>query len=453
MRHRRLLQALLVVFGCCALAPVAGAASLCTNRGGSLSLYASGGPATPLSDTVIPVCTTGRVEVRFSGGPAAGGYSGNESWQPQGVGELDVLMYRSHGRTVRNASLVLGGFGGPVQSAVERSAATGAAACSDRSDGPVGGFFIPTVRGQRITLNLASGEPLFGTRCAGPLDVDLRTALPMVNLGLGSVLHGRLRIDLQGAHPFSAHGFSGVARSTLVLRLGRAQTAHQSPPPTEPTSGRRTRIVNVNYQVQSLRGTAVADVRGSSDAAVCGPLDACGLSGTIDVTPGKLRGGSVYLSANAPTRRPLRDLLAAVGLGAGGNRSGIAALGGGSAHLHGAIAADLTQTQQCRDATTFNQALVLLEAHGDRVQVSLSPAQSQAADPLRTRCPGPELGDNTLTSATLPRSALRRRTLTVSLKGRSFSDGAYGVGTHSTLVLTLRRVRVSTQTYISPSPP
>jgi hypothetical protein len=186
---------------------------------------------------------------------------------------------------------------------------------------------------------------------------------------------------------------------------------------------------------------------------VCGPFDACGLSGTIDVSPGTLRGGSVYLSANAPARRPLGDLLAAVGLGPGQNRSGIAALGGGSAHLHGAIVADLTQTQQCRDATAVSEAQVLLEARGDRLQVSLSPAQSQAADPLRTRCPGPDLGDNTLTSATLPRSALRRRTLTVALHGRPFCDGPYALRTRSTLVLTLRRGRMSTQTYRLPSAP
>jgi hypothetical protein len=114
---------------------------------------------------------------------------------------------------------------------------------------------------------------------------------------------------------------------------------------------------------------------------------------------------------------------------------------------------DLTQTQQCRDATRLSDAQVLLEARGDRVRVSLSPARSQAADPLRTRCPGPELGNHALTSAIVPRSALRRRTFTVALHGRSLRDGPYQVRTRSTLVLTLRRVRVSTQTYRLPSPP
>jgi hypothetical protein len=145
---------------------------------------------------------------------------------------------------------------------------------------PVEGFFTPRVRGRRITLNLVSGFPLLGTRCAGPLDVDLGSALPAVTLSLSRVIHGRLRIDLRGAHRFSAHGFSGVVRSTLVLRLGRAKAVPHSQGSPVPTSGQRTRIVNVTYRVQRLRGTAVADIRASSDAAVCGPLDACGLSGT-----------------------------------------------------------------------------------------------------------------------------------------------------------------------------
>jgi hypothetical protein len=281
MRHPLVLQALLVGFGCCMLPPAAAAASPCSSGSTSESFYAFPGKVTFLGDISIPVCETGRVEVSFSGGPAGGRYAGTDSWQPQGTGDLDLLTYRIHGRTVRAASLALGGSGGPLQSAVGRSAAPGqTTACSDLSSGPVEGFFTPRVRGRRITLNLVSGFPLLGTRCPGPLDVDLGSALPAVTLSLSGVIHGRLRIDLRGAHRFSAHGFSGVVRSTLVLRLGRAKAVPHSQGSPVPTSGQRTRIVNVTYRVQRLRGTAVADIRASSDAAVCGPLDACGLSGT-----------------------------------------------------------------------------------------------------------------------------------------------------------------------------
>jgi hypothetical protein len=78
---------------------------------------------------------------------------------------------------------------------------------------------------------------------------------------------------------------------------------------------------------------------------------------------------------------------------------------------------------------------------------------TSGTDPLRTRCPGPELGQHALTSATLPRGALRRQAVTVALKGNAFGDGPYRVRTRSTMTLTLRRVRVRTLTYRIPSPP
>jgi hypothetical protein len=309
------------------------------------------------------------------------------------------------------------------------------------------------VRGQRITLNLLTGSPLFPTRCAGPLDVDLGTAVPATTLSLGRVVRGHLRIDLRGARRFSAHGFSGVIRSTVVLALGRPRTMHPRQGSPVVKSGQRMRFVTVTYRVQRLRGSAVSEVGASRDAAQCGPLDACGLSGTIGFVPGAARGGSVYLTAQAPARRPLRDSLAAVGLGAGGNRGGIAVNGGGDAPVRGGVVADLAQGGVCRDVTRVSHTQLGLDVRRGRLRVSLSPAESQAADPLRTRCPGPDLGQHVLTSATLPRSALRRRTLTVSLHGNSFTDGPYTVRTRSTVMLTLRRVRVRTQVFRLPSAP
>jgi hypothetical protein len=115
--------------------------------------------------------------------------------------------------------------------------------------------------------------------------------------------------------------------------------------------------------------------------------------------------------------------------------------------------ADLAQGGVCRDVTRVSHTQLGLDVRRGRLRVSLSPAESQAADPLRTRCPGPDLGQHVLTSATLPRSALRRRTLTVSLHGNSFTDGPYTVRTRSTVMLTLRRVRVRTQVFRLPSAP
>ncbi len=73
-------------------------------------------------------------------------------------------------------------------------------------------------------------------------------------------------------------------------------------------------------------------------------------------------------------------------------------------------------------------ASVSLETRAGRLLVSLSPRSSQAADPLRTRCPGPELGQHAFTRASLPRTALRHRVLTVAPDGNAFGDGPYGYG-------------------------
>ncbi|HTU30354.1 MAG TPA: hypothetical protein VMF07_13305, partial [Solirubrobacteraceae bacterium] len=69
----------------------------------------------------------------------------------------------------------------------------------------------------------------------------------------------------------------------------------------------------------------------------------------------------------------------------------------------------------------------------------LAPSDSQAADPLRTRCPGPDLGSHVFVAARVPASVLRRRAFTANLRGRAFSDGPYRVSTRSTLAVTLRR--------------
>jgi hypothetical protein len=314
------------------------------------------------------------------------------------------------------------------------------------------------VRGGRIVVSLAqSGAGLIGTRCAGPLAVDVAAALPTASISLRRIAHGGAVLDLRGTHTFAARGFSGVVRSTVVLRLGRARANHPSPPvpapPSAPGHGKRISAITVTYRVERLRGTAVADVGTLTDPGQCGPFDACGLSGAITMTPAPAHGGSVSLFAEASAARPRRDLLAAVGFSTHGNPARIGVAGGGEQPLHGAVAADLHQGAECRDQTRLSAASVQLQSHAGRLLMSLSPVSTSGTDPLRTRCPGPELGQHALTSATLPRGALRRQVVTVALKGNAFGDGPYRVRTRSTMTLTMRRVRVRTLTYRVPSPP
>lgn len=420
------------------------------------------GRAKLLGETDVPVCETGQVEVSFTSDgttPCACAYIGTDTWQPQGGGDLNVLTYRRDGRRQFDTELLLGGAVS-VRDAVQRTQASGqVSACSDTNDDDsgFGSFISPPVRAGRLVVSLAqSGASQIETRCAGPLPVDVGSALPTASISLSRIVHGGGLIDLRGSHPFAAHGFSGVVRSTLVLRLGRARASHPSQPVPVPSGsgrGKQIRSVVVTYRVERLRGSAVADVRALADPGECGPFDACGLSGTITMAPGVARGGSVSLFASAFATRPRRDLLAAVGLGTHGNSAGIGVEGGGGTALHGTVAADLSQDGQCRDETRVSAASVQVRSHAGHVLISLSPQSTQATDPLRTRCPGPDLGEHALVGSTLTHSALHGRVVTVTLRGNSFSDGPYRVRTQSTLVLTLRRVRVAVHTFRAPSPP
>ena len=267
--------------------------------------------------------------------------------------------------------------------------------------------------------------------------------MPHETVTLGRLLRGRLTIDLSGSTPFAAGGFSGTVHSTVALALGRPR--RQSGHVTAPPGSTPTRFITVSYRVSHLGGEATATVRASGVAAVCDPFDSCGLHGTISMTPRGGSHGTAFLTASATQRRPERDLLTALGLEIGGNTSGIT-VGGGGAAMGGTLTADLTQDAgACTDEAALGQTAIVLRERARRLMISVSPSGSRAADPLRTRCPGPALGSHPLTSASLPLNVLRRSRFTVKLHGDSFRDGPYTVTTRSTLTISLQRRGVKTQ--------
>jgi hypothetical protein len=420
--------------------------------GGSVSLFGLTGRETLISQIDVPVCVTGRVTVTFAGDAATGcaahglcAYRGTEIWEPQGVGDVSVTTVAQDGHRSTDATLVIGGFGSPVLSSVQRAGVDiTTAECSDHAEGH-GGFLALPVRGGRVDVGLDHAQqPVFGTRCAGPLTVDLAGALPHQTVSLARLLHGRLTIDLSGSTPFAAAGFSGRVDSTVALALGRPRT--QPRHVTAPPGSAPTRFTTVRYRVTHLDGDVTATVRATGAAAACGPIDACGLEGTLSITPRAGSRGSVFLSATAPERRPERDLLTALGLESGGNTFGISVGGAGDAAMGGAVTADLTQdASACTDQVTLQQTEILLRKHADRLMISVSPLPSQTADPLRTRCPGPALGNHPLTSASLPLSVLQRPGFTVNLHGDSFHNGPYDVTARSTLTVSLQRGQAATQ--------
>jgi hypothetical protein len=420
--------------------------------GGSVSLFGLTGRAKLISEIDVPVCVTGRVTVTFAGDQSTGcaphglcSYSGSETWEPQGVGNVGVTTVAQDGRRSTGATLVIGGVDTPVVSSVQGAGVgSSTAACSDHAKAQ-GGFFALPVHGGRLDVGLDHAQQsVFGTRCAGPLNSDLAGALPHQTVSLARVRRGQLTIDLSGSTPFAAGGFSGTVDSTVALALGRPRTQPRHVP--APPGSTPTRFTTVSYGISHLGGEATATVRASGDSAVCGPFDACGLHGTISVTPRGGSDGSAFLTATAPERRSERDLLTVLGLETGGDTSGISVGGGGDAAMSGQVTADLTQNGgACTDQVALQQTEIVLRKHAGRLMISVSPLGSQAADPLRTRCPGPALGSHPLTSASLPLNVLQHSRFTVNLHGDAFHDGPYSVTTRSTLTVSLQRRRVKTQ--------
>ena len=120
--------------------------------------------------------------------------------------------------------------------------------------------------------------------------------------------------------------------------------------------------------------------------------------------------------------------------------------GGGFAFTRGTVAADLTQQQDaCRDQVGLRDFGLVMENHAKRLMVWLIPGDSQADDALRTRCPGPDIAEHRFTKGSIPLTALRHRTFTVTLHGIAFSNAPYRVTTRSTLTVTLRREKVLSQ--------
>ncbi len=371
-------------------------------RGSSSTGY---GGAKIVREIDVPVCETGEVEVSFASPAGAAchsgpcDYRGTYAWQPPSGGDLNILTTRVHGREHQSAELNLEGNGSLLRAAVLRTLPGGQTmACSDvgnQSDGVFGS--VPVRRG-RLQLTPSTGL-VFGSRCAGPLNGDLTTRLPSMSVSVSRAEAGRTVIDLRHRVTFHAHGFSGTVRSTMTLSLGVPTDVTKQVHSAAAT--RRLRTISVTYRVQSLRGAAVSALRTSSDPGSCGPLDACGLTGTLALTPGRARGGSLNLVAFVPATRPKRDLLAAVGLSSTGNPSGIQVLGSGSVRFGGALTESVSQGLGCQDSTRVRGAELNLDPGPAGLPSRWRRRPRTAIDPLRTRCPGPDLGQNALAGATL----------------------------------------------------
>jgi hypothetical protein len=417
-------------------------------------------PGTPVSITDIPVRVSGGLTLSFHGDAASGcaahglcGYSGTIVWQPPRTGNLTIETFRKHGKIEHDSDLELsmqGAVEGPsVQGGVTTSdvrfVPSGAAApASTCTDATTTGTSLGTyVRGATMSVALAKAAPdLVGTRCAGPVAGDLARALATRSVPVRAALHGHVRLSLGSTGAFAGHGFAGTANSTVSLALGRPKRERlTSPAPSGPT--RRFRSVEVDYR-SSLTGALRLQVHG--DPASCAALGSCGADGAFAASGPRID-GRLEVSVFTTARRPLRDVLTALGLRRGGNPRGITAFGVFVAARRGTDDAQFTQgANSCTDTGPAGPAAIELVVSGGVANATLlAPGAA-----MHLRCPGPAFSNGT---ALATGSAALGRRSTIRLRtGRSVSDDGYAGRTVSTVAITLSHPRVKSHVQSVPIP-
>jgi hypothetical protein len=417
------------------------------------------------------VRVSGQVTVSFHGDRAAGCeaafrcdvQAGTIRWTPGSRGRLSVFGVPG-GRLNGYLSL----FGGPettldALAVVQRSAADGTHVCAD-ARGSLDEYAEISVglprRPLRFGLQDRAGVfgPLsaspFGTNCGGPLPADtlqrLRTRTVSLRELVRGLVRGPMTIDLSGSAPFTAGGLAGTVESTVVVRTKKARVRRLEPRRrrviSEPSDRPPFRSISVEYRLERMTGSMPVNLE--ADPRGCAALDACGLSGTLTLSPGPAR-GEAYVSAYG--RLSKAALRRAVGL-APGPRPSKASVGG---YLfwnrgRGAVTAALERNGRpaCRDTGPLTTGAIELRVRGRRVTVSFAGADPFAgADLLRTRCPGPLLADlgrgTRLATGRIPRRALGRRRITLHLdEGTTASTLGYRLSSRPDLTVVLEREKV-----------
>jgi hypothetical protein len=422
------------------------------------------GPGPVGSLREAPVCIRGAVTISFVGSRAAGcaslgvcRYSGTISWHP-GRGELFTAIQGPRGRRHQIASFLPTGAGASgrrrASIVTRRVGPDGVRGECRESPLPGGSLDSATDVGDgQISIQLPpAGVDIWATRCAGPLARDL-PALPVIDLLLRDVLAGHATATIDQTHAFSRGGFAGEITTDLHVLTGRAVKIHpeSSESRTVATpSASAEREVTANFALRTAAGALTASW--SHSAAGCTQLDACGLRGTSRITFPR-SAGTLSLTASGPASRPDRDFLTALGLSHRGNANGISINALGSIGTRDINSEQTIQDgSRCRDSTPLQGAILQGETGSDSQQpagftLSYQPRGSvahrfSAGDPLRTSCPGPELGHHVAARVPIAPFALAGRTPTIRVSHPvSFNDHGYAV--HFPAGLTLRLTRTS----------
>ncbi|MDQ2760154.1 MAG: hypothetical protein M3Y17_06895 [Actinomycetota bacterium] len=412
--------------------------------------------ASVISAVDLPVRIGGQLTVGFHGDPATGcashglcGYGGIVTWRPPRSGTLEIVAYRAGRKVMHEASLELLNQqpnGGVTTSVVQRAIGSGPTGqCEDSRH--TGNALLLSIRAKSLFFTFARAIPaLLATRCAGPLDADALRTLRPGHLALRAALPGSTAVDLSATGQFAASGFAGTTRSTLTLKLGkphRARAGNHSP-----LSRVRYPEVDVSYRA-SLAGEVVERFHETGGLEVCHAVDACGARGTIKLIPLATASHAV-ISAIGPANRPFTDLLAALGLSHHGHVKRVQVSGSIRFTQHGRTQAAIKQGSQiCTDSVPVDAGEgLVMQATTGRLFAIYATGVALGADPLRTRCPGPEpkthLFGVALAEGRFPRTGLAQRTITIHLnRGFRYLDHGYTTRVAPRLTLTLTRQRIA----------
>jgi hypothetical protein len=460
-----------------ALAALAAAVPAATAGGGG-GFAISFGTVRGGHSVFASVEVTGSVTVDFHGDQAAGcaaahlcDTAGTVRWDPSGQATLIAIAYRDRGKRFEQGFLTLGegepGAGSPHTTARVRRTSAPGSLCADGGSLTATDAQSPARRGSSVTLRImdagqASNGDVLRTHCAGPMAADVAALLPQRLITERRLIHSRRTLDFSTEREFSAHGLAGTVRSTVRLKLTGGERIPNTDPSNTPRGSRsiRERVVEVQYRVERVSGTIMTSVNGLPDPDQCGPLDACGLSGSLTISHSASSGtGSLYAIASA--RHSRADLLRAFGLARGRRPRGIDRQGSvewdGD---RGTVSSELTRdgAPACADSVPLPPGGGSLELgfSGGRVRAAYVPGVFGGSDLLRTHCPGPGSADAAgpiASSASFPLSAFRDRRVTLRLRrGTPFAGVGYGGRTRPDVTVVLRRTRIHSYTFAEEVP-
>jgi hypothetical protein len=412
---------------------------------------------------------SGSLSIDFHGDEAAGcadtglcGVSGTVTWNPGRTGTLFGFGYRVD-RVHQEEGFL--GLGGDLDTRVPRTSASVRRAlpgqggpgslCADAGSQGFSAVGSRPRTGSSLAVRLIDGggsgilaTENLRTRCAGPTASDIAGLLPTRLVPEQALRHGHRTVDFAADRTFASHGLAGTVHSTIALHLGNGQDLRES---TGPPSGIRRRSLEVSYRIERVSGRVLTGFAGLADPDFCGPLDACGLTGLVTLTP-QASSGAAIIGASASLRHRPSELRRAIGLSPGPRPHGVDTFGYAAWDQDvGRVRTDLQRDGRA-DCTDSEPLL-----NGGAVTISFSGGAAHAAysgssdglgpDGVRTRCPGPGIRDvapsHPLASGTVPLSAFRGSRVTLRLnRGGDYSSDGYSGTTHADVTVVLRREKI-----------